>query len=80
MSEKEIKDIKQVRNSKDRERYLNNEKSRELKQYTNRKSTARNFLLKYIKDEDKQEFKNILKKLKKTIDKLSHVRYNINTR
>ena len=27
MSEKEIKDSKQVRNSKDRERYLNNEKS-----------------------------------------------------
>lgn len=63
MSEKEIKDSKQVRNSKDRERYLNNDKSRELKQYTNRKSTARNFLLKYIKDEDKQEFKEILKKL-----------------
>ena len=63
MSEKEIKDTKQVRNSKDRERYLKNEKSRELKQYTNRKSTARNFLLKYIKDEDKQEFKEILKKL-----------------
>lgn len=63
MSEKEIKDSKQVRNSKDRERYLNNEKSRELKQYTNRKSTARNFLLKYIKDEDKKEFKEILKKL-----------------
>lgn len=63
MSEKEIKNSKQVRNSKDRERYLNNEKSRELKQYTNRKSTARNFLLKYIKDEDKQEFKEILKKL-----------------
>lgn len=63
MSEKEIKDIKKVRNSKDRERYLNNEKSRELKQYTNRKSTARNFLLKYIKEEDKEEFRNILKKL-----------------
>ena len=60
MSEKEIKDSKQVRNSKDRERY---EKSRELKQYTNRKSTARNFLLKYIKDEDKKEFKELLKKL-----------------
>ena len=57
------KDNKKIRNIKDRERYLNNEKSRELKQYTNRKSTARNFLLKYIKDEDKQEFKNILKKL-----------------
>lgn len=69
MSEKEIKDTKKVRNSKDRERYLNNEKSRELKQYTNRKSTARNFLLKYIKEEDKEEFINILKKLKKTIDK-----------
>ena len=63
MSEKEIKDTKKVRNSKDRERYLNNEKSRELKQYTNRKSTARNFLLKYIKEEDKEEFINILKKL-----------------
>lgn len=63
MSEKEIKDNKKIRNSKDRERYLSNEKSRELKQYTNRKSTARNFLLKYIKDEDKQEFKEILKKL-----------------
>lgn len=63
MSEEEIKDTKKVRNSKDRERYLNNEKSRELKQYTNRKSTARNFLLKYIKEEDKEEFKNILKKL-----------------
>ncbi|MGP1512755.1 MAG: hypothetical protein ACTTI7_00415 [Gemella haemolysans] len=57
------KDNKKIRNIKDRERYLNNEKSRELKQYTNRKSTARNFLLKYIKDEDKQEFKEILKKL-----------------
>lgn len=57
------KDNKKIRNVKDRERYLNNEKSRELKQYTNRKSTARNFLLKYIKDEDKQEFKEILKKL-----------------
>ena len=71
MSEKEIKDIKKVRNSKDRERYLNNEKSRELKQYTNRKSTARNFLLKYIKEEDKEEFINILKKLltnKRTCD------------
>jgi hypothetical protein len=65
MSEKEIKDSKKVRNSKDRERYLNNEKSRELKQYTNRKSTARNFLLKYIKEEDKEEFINILKKLLK---------------
>lgn len=63
MNEKEIKDNKKIRNSKDRERYLSNEKSRELKQYTNRKSTARNFLLKYIKDEDKQEFKEILKKL-----------------
>ena len=65
MSEKEIQDNKKIRNSKDRERYLNNEKSRELKQYTNRKSTARNFLLKYIKEEDKEEFINILKKLKK---------------
>ena len=65
MSEKEIQDNKKIRNSKDRERYLNNEKSRELKQYTNIKSTARNFLLKYIKEEDKEEFINILKKLKK---------------
>ena len=43
MSEKEIKDTKTVRNSKDRERYLNNEKSRELKQYTNRKVQQETF-------------------------------------
>lgn len=57
------KDIKKLRNSKDRERYAANKKIRKQKQYVNQRSTARNFLLKKIKEEDKEEFRNILKKL-----------------
>lgn len=57
------KDVKKLRNSKDRERYAANEKIREQKQYVNQRSTARNFLLKKIKEEDKEEFRNILKNL-----------------
>ena len=63
MSEKEIQKAKEIRNTKDRERYAADEKTRLQKQYVNQRSTARNFLLKKIKEEDKEEFRNILKKL-----------------
>ena len=63
MAEKEIENKKEVRNIKDRERYATNEEARQQKQYVNQRSTARNFLLKKIREEDKEEFRNILKKL-----------------
>lgn len=62
LTEEQKKIERVIRREKAKE-YLKDESKRELHRYTNKKSTARNFLLKYIKEEDKAEFKEILKKL-----------------
>lgn len=63
MSEKDIKKAKEIRNVKERERYAESEERRIKKQYQNKKNTARAFLTRHIKEEDKEEFRNILKNL-----------------
>lgn len=63
MSEKDIKKAKEMRNVKERERYAKSEERRIKKQYQNKKNTARAFLTRHIKEEDKEEFRNILKNL-----------------
>ncbi|MDU6767525.1 MAG: hypothetical protein E6446_09025 [Gemella haemolysans] len=63
MSEKDIKKAKEMRNVKERERYAESEERRIKKQYQNKKNTARAFLTRHIKEEDKEEFRNILKSL-----------------
>lgn len=63
MIEKDIKKAKEMRNTKERERYWENEERRIKKQYQNKKNTARAFLTRHIKEEDKEEFRNILKNL-----------------
>lgn len=63
MSEKDIKKAKEMRNVKERERYAESEERRIKKQYQNKKNTARAFLTRHIKEEDKEEFRNILKNL-----------------
>ena len=63
MTEKDIKKAKEMRNTKERERYWENEERRIKKQYQNKKNTARAFLTRHIKEEDKEEFRNILKNL-----------------
>lgn len=63
MSEKDVKKLKEIRNVKDRERYWESEERRLKKQYQNKKNTARAFLTRHIKEEDKEEFRNILKNL-----------------
>lgn len=63
MTEKDIKKAKEMRNIKERERYWENEERRIKKQYQNKKNTARAFLTRHIKEEDKEEFRNILKNL-----------------
>lgn len=63
MSEKDIKKAKELRNVKERERYAESEERRIKKQYQNKKNTARAFLTRHIKEEDKEEFRNILKNL-----------------
>ena len=52
-----------MRNVKERERYAESEQRRIKKQYQNKKNTARAFLTRHIKEEDKEEFRNILKNL-----------------
>ena len=63
MTGKDIKKAKEMRNIKERERYWENEERRIKKQYQNKKNTARAFLTRHIKEEDKEEFRNILKNL-----------------
>lgn len=63
MSEKDVKKLKEIRNVKERERYWESEERRLKKQYQNKKNTARAFLTRHIKEEDKEEFRNILKNL-----------------
>lgn len=63
MTEKDIKKAKEMRNVKERERYAESEERRIKKQYQNKKNTARAFLTRHIKEEDKEEFRNILKSL-----------------
>lgn len=63
MTEKDIKKAKEMRNVKERERYAESEERRIKKQYQNKKNTARAFLTRHIKEEDKEEFRNILKNL-----------------
>lgn len=63
MTGKDIKKAKEMRNVKERERYAESEERRIKKQYQNKKNTARAFLTRHIKEEDKEEFRNILKSL-----------------
>ena len=63
LTEEQVKRAKSIRNAKDRQRYSKDITSKEKTLYRTRKSTARNFLLKFIKEEDKEEFREILKKL-----------------
>lgn len=63
MTEKEIQKAKEIRNIKDRERYAESEERRLKKQYQNKKNTSRAFLTRHIREEDKEEFRKILKNL-----------------
>ncbi|AXI27273.1 hypothetical protein CG018_07585 [Gemella sp. ND 6198] len=63
MTEQDKQKMREIRNIKDRERYANSEELRREKQYKNKKNTARAYLTRHIREEDKEEFRNILKKL-----------------
>ena len=63
LTEEEKEKERKIRNKKNKERYANNKKSRELARYREHKSKAKRFLNEMIKNEDKQEFKEYLKKL-----------------
>lgn len=64
MSEKEIKDIKKLRNAKDRERYSTNEEAKAKKKYRTYKSIALSFV-DMAKSEHLQELKEKIKKIEK---------------
>lgn len=64
MSEKEINDIKKIRNAKDREYYATNEEAKAKKKYRTYKSIALSFV-DMAKDKHLQELKDKIKKVEK---------------
>ena len=54
---------KEIRNKKDRERYRDNVESRAKRNHRTYKSMARKFLTEMIREEEKAEFKELLKRL-----------------
>lgn len=62
MSEKEVKDIKKLRNAKDRERYANSEEFRRKNAYKRSKSEAKRFITKLGTEEDLKDLKALLDK------------------
>ena len=65
MSEKEINDIKKIRNAKEREYYATNEEAKAKKKYRTYKSIALSFV-DMAKDEHLKELKEKIKKVEKT--------------
>lgn len=64
MSEKEINDIKKIRNAKEREYYATNEEAKAKKKYRTYKSIALSFV-DMAKDEHLKELKEKIKKVEK---------------
>lgn len=62
MSEKEIKKSKEIRNTKDRERYANNEDVRKKNSYRRSKSEAKRFVVKLGIEKDLKDLQTLLEK------------------
>lgn len=62
MSEKEIKKSKEIRNTKDRERYSLNEEVRRKNAYRRSKSEAKRFVVKLGIQKDLEDLQTLLKK------------------
>ena len=62
MSEKEIKKSKEIRNTKDRERYSLNEEVRRKNAYRRSKSEAKRFVVKLGIKKDLKDLKTLLDK------------------